>query len=45
MIQPCWALPLLAVAMLELKAVLGFLLVAFFLYLPLVSLAFWLWGA
>ncbi len=44
LIQPFWALPLLAVARLEFKDVLGFLLVTFFAYLPLVSLAFYFWG-
>ncbi len=44
LIQPFWALPLLAVAKLEFKDVLGFLLLAFLLYLPLVSAAFFLFG-
>lgn len=44
LIQPFWALPLLAVARLEFKDILGFLLVAFFLYLPLVTGAFLLLG-
>jgi short-chain fatty acids transporter len=44
LIQPFWALPLLAVARLDFKDILGFLLVAFFVYLPLVTLAFFLWG-
>ncbi|MFY1832381.1 short-chain fatty acid transporter [Myxococcus fulvus] len=44
LIQPFWALPLLAVARLEFKDILGFLLVAFLVYLPLVTLAFWLLG-
>ena len=44
MIQPFRALPLLTVARLEFKDVLGFLLVAFLVYLPLVTLAFFLWG-
>ncbi len=44
LIQPFWALPLLAVARLEFKDILGFLLVAFLVYLPLVTLAFFLWG-
>lgn len=44
LIQPFWALPLLAVAKLQFKDVLGFLLVAFFIYLPVVSLAFFLLG-
>ncbi|QRN96281.1 short-chain fatty acid transporter [Archangium violaceum] len=44
LIQPFWALPLLAVARLDFKDILGFLLVAFFVYLPLVTLAFLLWG-
>ncbi len=41
LIQPFWALPLLAVARLEFKDILGFLLLAFLVYLPLVSLAFY----
>ena len=44
LIQPFWALPLLAVARLDFKDILGFLLLAFCLYLPLVTLAFLLWG-
>lgn len=44
LIQPFWALPLLSVAKLEFKDILGFLLVAFLAYLPLVTLAFLLWG-
>jgi len=44
LIQPFWALPLLAVARLEFKDILGFLLVAFLTYLPLVTLAFYLFG-
>lgn len=40
LIQPFWALPLLSVAKLEFKDVLGFLLLAFLAYVPLVSLAF-----
>jgi short-chain fatty acids transporter len=44
LIQPFWALPLLAVAKLEFKDILGFLLLVFFVYLPLVTLAFWLFG-
>ncbi len=44
LIQPFWALPLLAVARLDFKDILGFLLLAFFLYLPLVTLAFLVWG-
>jgi short-chain fatty acids transporter len=44
LIQPFWAIPLLAVAKLEFKDVLGFLLLAFCVYAPLVTLAFWLWG-
>ncbi|XXF77507.1 TIGR00366 family protein [Myxococcaceae bacterium GXIMD 01537] len=44
LIQPFWALPLLTVAKLEFKDLLGFLLVAFLVYLPLVTLAFLLWG-
>ncbi len=44
LIQPFWALPLLGVAKLEFKDILGFLLLAFFFYLPVVSLAFLLWG-
>ena len=44
LIQPFWALPLLSVARLDFKDILGFLLVAFLLYLPLVTLAFLVWG-
>jgi short-chain fatty acids transporter len=44
LIQPFWALPLLTVARLEFKDILGFLLLAFFIYLPLVTLAFLAWG-
>lgn len=44
LIQPFWALPLLGVARLEFKDILGFLLVAFLTYLPLVTLAFFLFG-
>jgi short-chain fatty acids transporter len=44
LIQPFWAIPLLAVAKLEFKDVLGFLLLAFVVYAPLVTVAFWLWG-
>lgn len=44
LIQPFWALPLLAVAKVEFKDVLGFLLLAFLIYMPLVSLAFYLYG-
>jgi short-chain fatty acids transporter len=40
LIQPFWALPLLAVAKVEFKEILGFLLLAFFVYVPLVSVAF-----
>ncbi|WP_224248644.1 short-chain fatty acid transporter [Hyalangium gracile] len=44
LIQPFWALPLLAVARLEFKDILGFLLLAFLLYLPFVTLAFLLFS-
>lgn len=40
LIQPFWAIPLLAVAKLEFKDILGYLLLAFLVYVPLVSLAF-----
>lgn len=40
LIQPFWALPLLGVAKLEFREVLGFLLLAFLVYAPLVGLAF-----
>lgn len=40
LIQPFWAIPLLAVARIEFKEVLGYLLLAFLVYVPLVSLAF-----
>lgn len=42
LIQPFWALPLLAVAKIEFKELLGFLLIAFCIYVPIVSAAF-LW--
>nr|WP_245814752.1 TIGR00366 family protein [Cystobacter ferrugineus] len=44
LIQPFWALPLLTVARLDFKDILGFLLLAFVFYLPLVTLAFFVWG-
>ena len=44
LIQPFWALPLLAVAKIEFKEILGFLLLAFFIYVPIVSVAFLLFG-
>ncbi|MBS1150967.1 MAG: atoE [Myxococcaceae bacterium] len=44
LIQPFWALPLLGIAKLEFKDILGFLLLAFFVYFPLVTLAFLLAG-
>jgi short-chain fatty acids transporter len=44
LIQPFWAIPLLAVARIEFKEVLGFLLTAFLFYLPLVAVAFLLAG-
>lgn len=44
LIQPFWAIPLLAIAKLEFKDVLGFLLLAFFVYVTAVSAAFWWWG-
>lgn len=40
LIQPFWALPLLGIAKLEFKDVLGFLLLAFAVYMPVVTLAF-----
>lgn len=40
LVQPFWALPLLAVAKIEFKELLGFLLIAFFIYTPLVTAAF-----
>ncbi|XXY17649.1 TIGR00366 family protein [Sorangium sp. So ce216] len=40
LIQPFWALPLLAVARVEFKELLGFLLLAFAVYAPLVTVAF-----
>ncbi|MBX5480819.1 MAG: short-chain fatty acid transporter [Myxococcaceae bacterium] len=42
LIQPFWALPLLAVAKIEFKHLLGYLFLAFLIYVPLVSAAF-LW--
>ncbi len=44
LLQPFWALPLLAVAKVEFKDLLGFLLLAFLLYVPLVSIGFYLYG-
>ena len=44
LIQPFWALPLLGIAKLEFKDILGFLLLAFFVYMPLVALAFLAFG-
>ncbi|MFL5320203.1 MAG: short-chain fatty acid transporter [Myxococcaceae bacterium] len=44
LIQPFWALPLLSVAKLEFKDILGFLLLAFMVYVPLVTLAFFIAG-
>jgi short-chain fatty acids transporter len=43
LIQPFWALPLLAVARIEFRALLGYLLLAFLVYAPLVTVAFLLW--
>ncbi|WP_437724363.1 MULTISPECIES: short-chain fatty acid transporter [unclassified Sorangium] len=40
LVQPFWALPLLAVARVEFKELLGFLLLAFAVYAPLVTAAF-----
>jgi short-chain fatty acids transporter len=40
LIQPFWALPLLAVARIEFKEILGFLLLVFLIYVPVVSAAF-----
>lgn len=40
LVQPFWALPLLAVARIEFKELLGFLLLAFFIYAPIVTVAF-----
>lgn len=44
LIQPFWALPLLAVAKIEFKEVMGFLLIAFAIYLPFVTAAFYFFG-
>lgn len=44
LIQPFWALPLLSVAKLEFKDVLGFLLLTFLVYVPLVTAAFLIFG-
>lgn len=44
LVQPFWAIPLLAVARIEFKEVLGFLLTAFLVYLPLVGAAFLIAG-
>lgn len=40
LIQPFWAIPLLSVARLQFKDVLGFLMLAFLLYVPVVAAAF-----
>jgi len=40
MIQPFWAIPLLAVAKVEFKEILGYLLLIFFVYVLIVSAAF-----
>ncbi|MFN0063008.1 MAG: short-chain fatty acid transporter [Myxococcaceae bacterium] len=44
LVQPFWALPLLAVARLDFKDLFGFLGVAFLVYFPLVAMAFFAWG-
>lgn len=44
LIQPFWALPLLSVARLEFKDILGFLLLACLIYVPLVTVAFLLFA-
>ncbi len=44
LIQPFWAIPLLGIARLEFKDVLGFLLLVFAAYMPLVTLAFLFFG-
>jgi short-chain fatty acids transporter len=44
LIQPFWALPLLGIARLEFKDILGFLLLAFAVYMPLVAVAFLIAG-
>jgi short-chain fatty acids transporter len=44
LIQPFWALPLLAVAKVEFKEILGYLLLVFLVYFPLVTLAFFFFG-
>lgn len=41
-IQPFWALPLLAAARIDFREILGFCMILFCIYAPLVSLAFWL---
>lgn len=42
LIQPFWALPLLAAAKIDFREILGFCALLFCIYAPLVSLAFWL---
>lgn len=42
LIQPFWALPLLAAARIDFREILGFCMILFCIYAPLVSLAFWL---
>ena len=40
LIQPFWAIPLLTVAKLEFKDIMGYLMIIFLVYLLLVSAAF-----
>jgi short-chain fatty acids transporter len=43
MIQPFWAIAMLAVAKLEFREIMGWLLLVFFLYFIITSVAFLLW--
>ncbi|MCC7125442.1 MAG: TIGR00366 family protein, partial [Acidobacteria bacterium] len=42
-IQPFWALPLLAAARLDFRDIMGYAAIVFVIYNAVVSLAFWLW--
>ncbi len=43
MIQPFWAIAMLAVAKLEFREIMGWLLLVFFVYFVITSVAFILW--
>ena len=43
MIQPFWAIAMLAVAKLEFREIMGWLLLVFFVYFVITSCAFLLW--